>query len=407
LEKMVVVLAAAGSGRRMGLGMNKAFLLLEGVPVIVHNLRQVSMVKNVDRVLIVVRPEEVEEGAAILKNYEARYFPNLCWEVVAGGKERQDSVANALKLIDEKEEFIAVHDGARPFATPDIFERVFAAAQRWGAAVAGVAVKDTTKVVDDGGKIITTLERSKLRAIQTPQIFRASLLKKAYENLFKEKIDVTDDAGAVELLGIEVTVAEGSYTNNKITTPDDLIWAQALLNEREGKRMNDDCRLLMRVGSGFDVHCLVAERKLILCGVEIPYELGLAGHSDADVAIHALMDAMLGAVGRGDIGQHFPDTDIQYKGADSMLLLRKITDLLAEDGWQVGNADITIIAQKPKLAAYREQMQHNIAAALGVPEGAINVKATTTEKLGFTGRGEGIAAQAVVAVYQAPAQECF
>lgn len=401
MEKMIVILAAAGSGRRMGLGMNKAFLLLEGVPVIAHNLRQVSGVPEVERVIVVVRTDEVEEGTAIIKQYQHEYYPDLHWEVTAGGNERQDSVANALDIIKETEGYVAVHDGARPFATPDVFGRVFAAAKNSGAAVAGVPVKDTTKVVAASGKVLETLERSKLRAIQTPQIFRLSLLREAYEKLRKENLQVTDDAGAVELLGADVVVAEGSYTNNKITTPDDLVWARALLHRGEGKDLKQDImRSAIRVGSGFDVHRLTVGRKLILCGVEIPYELGLDGHSDADVAVHALMDAMLGAVCLGDIGEHFPDTDMAYKGADSMKLLRHVAGLLAAKGWRVGNADITIIAQKPKLAAYRQQMVKNIAEVLNLEFDAINVKATTTEQLGFTGRGEGIASQVLVTVYR-------
>lgn len=401
MEKMIVILAAAGSGRRMGLGMNKAFLLLEGVPVIAHNLRQVSGVPEVERVIVVVRPDEVEEGTAIIKKYQHEYYPDLRWELTAGGNERQDSVANALDIIKETEGYVAVHDGARPFATPDVFDRVFAAAKNSGAAVAGVPVKDTTKVVAASGKVLETLERSKLRAIQTPQIFRLSLLREAYEKLRKENLQVTDDAGAVELLGADVVVAEGSYTNNKITTPDDLVWARALLHRGEYKDLKQDImRPSIRVGSGFDVHRLAAGRKLILCGVEIPYELGLDGHSDADVAVHALMDAMLGAVCLGDIGEHFPDTDMAYKGADSMKLLRHVAGLLAAKGWRVGNADITIIAQKPKLAAYRQQMVKNIAEVLNLEFDAINVKATTTEQLGFTGRGEGIASQVLVTVYR-------
>ena len=401
MEKMIVILAAAGSGRRMGLGMNKAFLLLEGVPVIAHNLRQVSGVPEVERVIVVVRPDEVEEGTAIIKKYQHEYYPDLRWELTAGGNERQDSVANALDIIKETEGYVAVHDGARPFATPDVFDRVFAAAKNSGAAVAGVPVKDTTKVVAASGKVLETLERSKLRAIQTPQIFRLSLLREAYEKLRKENLQVTDDAGAVELLGADVVVAEGSYTNNKITTPDDLVWARALLHRGEDKESKQDImRPSIRVGSGFDVHRLTAGRKLILCGVEIPYELGLDGHSDADVAVHALMDAMLGAVSLGDIGEHFPDTDMAYKGADSMKLLRHVVGLLAAKGWRVGNADITIIAQKPKLAAYRQQMVKNIAEVLNLEFDAINVKATTTEQLGFTGRGEGIASQVLVTVYR-------
>ncbi|MGL5207146.1 MAG: 2-C-methyl-D-erythritol 4-phosphate cytidylyltransferase [Acidaminococcaceae bacterium] len=397
MKKLVVIVAAAGAGRRMGLGMNKAFLLLAGVPIIVHNLHQVSQVPEVERVIVVVGPGELAAAKTILQKYAAVYFPHLNWQITGGGRERQDSVFNALCLVHD-EEFVAVHDGARPFATPDVFTCVFSAAQKSGAAVAGVPVKDTTKIIDAEGKVITTLERSKLRAIQTPQIFRTQLLKQAYEMLRRKKIEVTDDAGAVELLGHPVIVAEGAYTNNKITTPEDLVWAEALLHKGEESSVSDDRKQTIRVGSGFDVHCFAPARKLILCGVQVPYELGLAGHSDADVAVHALMDAMLGAVALGDIGQHFPDTDESYKGADSIVLLRHVKKLLAEKGWQVGNADITIIAQKPKLAVYREQMQSNLADALRLGKDAVNVKATTTEQLGFTGRGEGIAAQAVVTV---------
>ena len=400
MEKLIVILAAAGLGQRLGLGMNKAFVLLEGAPVIAHNLFQINQVPQVENVIVVVRPNELEEGTVLLKKYQAEYYPGLSWQIVAGGKERQDSVANALQVIEGDDGYVAVHDGARPFATPSVFARVLAAAKKTGAAVAGVAVKDTTKIVDKNEIVVETLERSKLRAVQTPQIFQLDLLKKAYAVLQAEGREVTDDAGAVENLGAEVVIAEGSYSNNKITTPEDLIWAGAFLRSEKERSMSDNMTFPIRVGSGFDVHRLVAERKLILCGVEIPYELGLEGHSDADVALHALMDALLGAVGMGDIGKHFPDTDIAYKGADSMLLFKHVAGLLTEQGWQVGNVDVTIIAQKPKLAAYRGRMEENIARVLKLGADAINVKATTTEGLGFAGRGEGIAAQAVVTVHK-------
>ena len=286
-----------------------------------------------------------------------------------------------------------MHDGARPFATPEIFARVLAAAQKTGAAIATVAVKDTIKTINAEGMVVATPQRSLLQAVQTPQIFKIDLLKNAYAYIQKEKIQVTDDASAVELLGVSVLTAEGSYANIKITTPEDLVWSQALLaNKGEGKMGNS-----IRVGSGFDVHKLVEGRKLILCGVEIPYTKGLLGHSDADVATHALMDALLGAAGLGDIGRHFPDTDPAFKDADSIELLQQVMGLLREQGWSVGNADVTIIAQAPKLAPYREAIHAVLARALSLDtEDALNVKATTTENLGFAGRGEGIAAQAIV-----------
>lgn len=211
--------------------------------------------------------------------------------------------------------------------------------------------------------------------------------------------NVTDDASLVEQLGLPVTVAEGSYENIKITTPEDLVLAEKLCKSR-GLAMTEKNSVWpqFRVGSGFDVHKLVAERKLILCGIEVPYELGLLGHSDADVALHALMDALLGAAGMGDIGKHFPDTAMEFKDADSMVLLRQVLTLLHKQGWQVNNADVTIMAQKPKLAGYIPQMAANIAREMQVDVSAVNVKATTTEKLGFVGRGEGMASEAVVSI---------
>jgi len=394
MEKLIVILAAAGSGKRLGLGKNKAFVLLGAAPIIVYNLKQINTITNLDRVVVVVADNEINEAAEILGKYQDEYYPGLQWELVAGGKERQDSVANALDAIPETGGYVAVHDGARPFASAQIFERVWQVARKTGAAIAAVPVKNTIKIVDDKNLVTVTPERNTLYSIQTPQIFRVWLLKMAYKALKITGAVVTDDASAVELMGVPVTVAEGSYENNKITTPEDLLWAKALLREKGAFTVDES----IHVGSGFDVHCLVPNRKLIICGISIPYELGLEGHSDADVALHALMDAMLGAAGLGDIGQHFPDTDATFKDADSMMLLRHVIQILALAGWQVGNADITIIAEQPKMAPYKEAMKKNLQKELRLADDALNVKATTTEKLGFVGRKEGIAAQAIVTV---------
>ena len=202
------------------------------------------------------------------------------------------------------------------------------------------------------------------------------LIKRAFEKAYTDNYYGTDDAVLVERLGKEVSIARGSYSNIKITTREDL-------------------PLNVRVGMGYDVHKLTEERKLILCGVNIPFEKGLLGHSDADVAVHALMDAMLGAAAMGDIGRHFPDTDERYKGISSIILLKKVKELIDQEGYTVGNVDITIMAQKPKLAPYIEEMRKNVAGVLKLEIGDVNVKATTTEKLGFVGREEGIAAEAV------------
>lgn len=392
MEKLNVIIAAAGKGTRLGMGMNKAFVKLAGVPIIVHNLRQLNNLPDLGTVFIVVGSGELTEAEKMLKKYQTGYFPLVRWQLVAGGRQRQDSVANALAQIKEKTGWIAVHDGARPFAASELFAEVWSTARKTGAAIAAVPCKDTIKEVNPEKLVNATLERSRLWAVQTPQIFSLELLRKAYAQLQKAGNMVTDDAGAVEQIGGKVAVVMGNYKNIKITTPDDLILGEAFI--KGAANMADN----IHVGSGFDVHRLVPDRKLILCGVTIPYTLGLLGHSDADVALHALMDAMLGAAGLGDIGKLFPDTDPAFKDADSMVLLKEVIGKLQEAGWQVNNADVTIIAQKPKLASYREAMEKNLSNILHLTEDAINVKATTTEQLGFTGRGEGIASQAVVTI---------
>ena len=349
-----------------------------------------------DKTIIAAGAAEIDDINEMLAKYRD-FFPLLDTAVVAGGAERTDSVKNALALTGSGG-FIAVHDGARPFAGKEVFERTLKAAVKYGAAIAAVPVKNTIKLIDENGFVAGTPQRSLLRAVQTPQIFKAELLHRAYGSENLRGAAVTDDASLVERLGVKVAVAEGSYENIKITTPEDLLLAEKICADR-GMAMQQEIKVpQFRVGTGFDVHRLTENRKLILCGVEVPYELGLDGHSDADVAVHALMDALLGAAALGDIGRHFPDTDERFKGADSMKLLAHVIALLKERCWHVNNADVTIIAQRPKLAGFIPQMRANLAAALELGEDAVNVKATTTEKLGFTGRGEGIAAEACVSL---------
>ena len=398
MDKLTVIVAAAGAGKRLGLGKNKAFAEVGGLPLLVQCLRMVNDTGMAYKTIVAVGADEVAMTEALLKDYY-EYFAGLQTTVVAGGAERTDSVKNALALAGS-EGWIAVHDGARPFAGTEVFERTLQAAQQTGAAIAAVPVKNTIKVVDADGFVVNTPQRSSLMAVQTPQIFKAQLLQRAYcdENL--KGAAVTDDASLVERLGVKVAVALGSYENIKITTPEDLLLAEKICADRGMTMMQSLKMPQFRVGSGYDVHRLTQNRKLILCGVEVPYELGLDGHSDADVAVHALMDALLGAAALGDIGKHFPDTDERFKGADadSMKLLEHVLALLKERCWRVNNADVTIIAQKPKLAGYIPAMRDNLAKAMGLDADAVNVKATTTEKLGFTGRGEGIAAEAVVSL---------
>ncbi len=386
---IVAIIAAAGAGKRMGSDRNKVFLHLGGKPILCRSCLALAACGEVDELIIAASPDEVDEIASIVKENP----PGIPWQVIAGGKERQYSIANALMVVPPQAEFILVHDAARPLVQPEEVKKVIVAAREYHAAGIAVPVKDTIKEIDDLQFAVATPPRDLLWAIQTPQGFNASLLRRAYREAEADGFLGTDDASLIERLGIKVKLVHGHYSNIKITTPSDLAIGEALLRGRKGKGEES-----MRIGIGYDVHRLVRGRKLILGGVEIAHPLGLDGHSDADVLLHSIKDALLGAAALGDIGRHFPDTDNQYKGASSLVLLKKVRQLLAEKGYEAYNIDATIIAEKPKLAPYIEQMNQNIALALGISCHQVNVKATTTERLGFTGRGEGIAAQAAVTI---------
>ncbi|HWQ62067.1 MAG TPA: 2-C-methyl-D-erythritol 4-phosphate cytidylyltransferase [Negativicutes bacterium] len=383
---VTAIIAAAGSGRRMGREINKVFLPLAGQAVLARSVAAVAACPEVDSLIIVVAPGEEARAAEVL----APLALSLPWQVVAGGRERQHSVANALAAVPADADFILIHDGARPLVDAAAIDAAIDAAREHGAAGVAVPVKDTIKTVDDAGCIAATPDRNTLWAIQTPQVFAAPLLHRAYAAAAQGGVLATDDAALVERLGHKVRIVPGSYRNLKITTPEDLTVARALL-ESEAQGMQ-------RIGIGYDVHRLVAGRPLILGGVDIPHERGLEGHSDADVLLHAIKDALLGAAALGDIGRHFPDSDPAYKGASSLKLLAAVGEKLAAAGWRVHNIDAVVIAEKPKLAPHIQAMNANIAAALGIAAGHVNVKATTTEGLGFAGRREGIAAQAVAAI---------
>lgn len=376
-----VILLAAGSGRRMGAPENKVFLPLGGVPALCRSVRAFQGL--CDHLILVVKEEEEQKARALLARH------GLAVQGIAyGGPDRQDSVASGLMLLPPEPAIVLIHDAARPLVTGEIISRVIEAAARYGAAAAAVAVKDTIKRVDERERVLQTLHRPELRAVQTPQGFQKDILLAAHRRALEQGITATDDTALAEALGIPVHLVEGGYDNLKLTTPEDVEGAEAIIRRREGGNP-------MRIGHGYDVHQLVPGRRLILCGVEIPHEMGLLGHSDADVALHALTDAMLGAAALGDIGQHFPDSDPQYKGISSLVLLRHAARLLHERGWQVGNLDITIAAQRPRLAPHIPKMRANIADALGIPLDCVSVKATTTEHLGFEGEEKGISAQAV------------
>ncbi len=372
LPTVTAIIVAAGVSRRMGFD-KLSYRLPDGRTVLETSCALFAAHPAVDELVLVAggnRPQCEEIAAAC---------PKPC-TVVQGGATRADSVRNGLAAA--KGRLVAIHDAARPFASEEVITQALQAAAETGAAAPAVPVKDTIKVADKDGKVVTTPDRATLYAVQTPQCFDRALYLQALEAVSGEKASlVTDDCSLFELAGLPVTLTAGDYANLKITTKEDL--------QKENT---------MRIGHGYDVHRLVEDRKLILGGVEVPYEKGLLGHSDADVLLHAVMDAVLGAAALGDIGQHFPDTDPAYKGADSLALTREVAKIIAAHGYKVGNIDATILCQRPKLAPHIPAMRQNIADAFGLPLDAVSVKATTEEHLGFTGEGLGIAAHAVALI---------
>lgn len=386
MGKVAAVIPAAGQGKRMGTGQNKVFLSLRDKPVLAYTLDIFQVCGLIDEVVLVAAHDEIP---LIKENIIDRYGFSKVKKVIAGGKERQDSVAAGLAELDDSVELVVVHDGARPLLLPSQLEEIIRWAMQKETAVAAVPVKDTIKAADPFGKVLNTPERVSLRAVQTPQVFRRDLLATAYRKAMQEGFRGTDDASLVERLGVSVYLVEGSYENIKLTTPEDMEVAEAILTKR------DQAKGQIRMGSGYDVHRLVEGRKLILGGVEIPHTTGLLGHSDADVLLHAIMDALLGAAALGDIGRHFPDNQEQYRNISSLKLLAHVAGLIRKWGFVVGNLDATIVAQRPKLAPYIPDMIENIAKTLNINEMQVNIKATTTEGLGFTGREEGIEAHAL------------
>lgn len=378
------VVVAAGRGVRMGAAVNKVLLPLCGEPVIRHAVRAFCEADEIDGVVVVASADETEQMRAALCGLE-----KVC-AIVPGGSTRQESVKNGLDALPKEARIALVHDGARPLISRELIARCIRQTEDCGSAVVCTPVTDTVKVEKDGC-VVRTLDRSQLRAVQTPQCFFAGELKAAYEAAARDGVSVTDDASVMEHAGHSVHLLESSEVNFKLTTPEDLRRAEDIIGERKFMQR------LPRTGFGYDVHKLVSGRRLILCGKEIPWEKGLDGHSDADVAAHALMDALLGAACLGDIGRLYPDNDPAFEGADSMKLLADVLRRVKDAGYAVVHADVTIVAQKPKLMPYMDEMRRNLENAM--PGAQVNVKATTTERLGFEGRGEGISAQAVATIW--------
>lgn len=395
MTKASALIAAAGAGERLGKGINKVFVTVAGKPILAHTLAVFEACEAVGEIIIVTGERDIEAAGDIV----GRFGFAKVTHVVAGGAHRQDSVRNGLALATG--DIIAIHDAARPMVTTEIIERSIAKAVEMGACVAAVPVIDTIKSASDS-IVAATVDRTSLYSVQTPQTFRADLIRRAYQAAYAPSTGSgcsfygTDDAALVERLGEKVAIVPGSYDNIKITTPSDLAIAECRLGAPQSEIYN--LKSEIRVGLGFDVHALVEGRKLVLGGVEIAHEKGLLGHSDADVVLHAIADACLGAAALGDIGKLFPDTDPAYKGISSLKLLAHVHDLLAREGWSIGNVDAVVICEQPKIAPHSSEMRRRIAECLDTTPDRISVKGTTTERLGFTGRGEGIACQAVATV---------
>jgi 2-C-methyl-D-erythritol 4-phosphate cytidylyltransferase/2-C-methyl-D-erythritol 2,4-cyclodiphosphate synthase len=381
-NRVAALIVAAGAGTRFGGALPKVFVPLGGAPLLAWSLRAFGQHPEISTIVVVVAAEYLEQTQEL-----CAAELDLPYEVVAGGSQRRNSVANGLRALSNfNPNLVAIHDGARPLVSAPVISDSLRVARTCGAALATLGVTDTVKQLAADGCILATLDREQLQLAQTPQTFNYELILRAHERAEAEGWEVTDDAMLVERLGHPVYASQGEWRNLKITRPEDLMLAEWLLQADRPRQ---------RIGHGFDLHRLVEGRKLMLGGVEIPHEKGLLGHSDADAALHALCDAILGAAGLGDIGQHFPDTDPAYKDADSLDLTRRVAELARAVGWQVGNVDVTIIAQQPRLAPHIPAMREATAAALGIAPALVNFKATTTEKLGLIGEGQALAAEAV------------
>ena len=370
------IIAAGGRGLRFGSAEPKQLLTLAGEPILKRSVDAYLSCELVSDLVIAL--------PAPLARVPPEYLQHASKPVIVveGGERRRDSVANAFARVPARADVVVVHDAARPLISDVVIRRTIDAARDSGAAIAAIAARDTVKRVGTGGVIAETLPREQIFFAQTPQAFRVAVLRDA----LAQAGDATDEAMLAERAGHTVRVVEGDVRNLKITTPDDLATAQRLLASTMP---------MLRIGNGYDLHRLVEGRPLILGGVTIPFEKGLDAHSDGDAVAHALTDAVLGAAGAGDIGRHFPDSDAAWKGADSLDLLRRAVLLVRAGGYALVNADVVVIAQRPKLLPYVDAIRANLARALDADVSQISVKGKTNEGVDSMGAGESIAVHAV------------
>lgn len=379
------IIAAGGRGARLGGDSPKQFLFLGGRPILQRSVDAFVLSDRITDVVVALPHDLVGSAPDYLRG---RSKPI---EIVEGGARRQDSVANAFALVAGRADVVVIHDAARPLVSADLIRRAVDAAVEFGAAIAALPATDTVKRGDADRVIVETLPRGEIFLAQTPQAFRVGVLRDALAEA-TAFADATDEAALAERAGHRVRLVDGDPLNMKITTADDLATAERLLGSpvlslAEGT--------MVRIGNGYDLHRLVAGRRLILGGVVIPFEKGLDGHSDADAVCHAVTDAILGAVAAGDIGRHFPDTDPRWKDADSLALLAHAAQVVAAAGCCVVNVDVVVIAERPKLVPYIDAMRANLARAMGVAADRVSVKGKTNEGVGSIGAGDSIAVHAV------------
>lgn len=383
---VAAIIAAGGRGARLGAGVPKQLLPLGGKTILQRSFDTIDAHDQVAEIVLAVPAEMAGDPPAFLRSAHKPV------RIVQGGARRQDSVANAFGHISAQSDLVVIHDAARPLASAALFARVIDAARETGAAIAALTARDTVKeAAEDGREPIVgrTLPRDRIYLAQTPQAFSRRVLADAIA-LARQSGEATDEASFAEQAGHPVRLVDGESSNIKITTEDDLRIARALIG---GKTAG-------RIGTGYDLHRLERGRPLIIGGVAIPHELGLAGHSDADVLSHAITDAILGAAAAGDIGRHFPDTDPRWKGVSSIDLLQRAADIVRDAGFVVSNVDAVIIAERPKLAPHVPVMRERLAAAMGIDPSQVSVKGKTNEGIGELGRGEAIAVHAIALLQQ-------
>lgn len=384
VDPATALVVAAGKGERLGGDVPKQYRPLAGTPVLRHAVERLLRHPRIEEVRVVIGSGQEELASRSLDSLPVG-------EMILGGATRRESVLRGIEALEVRSpEILLVHDAARPLVPVDVIDRLLAQLDQFDGAIPVLPVVDT--LVEDDGHMGRAVGRDRLRRVQTPQAFRFEALADAHRR-WPAGQDASDDAQMLRSIGRDVALVEGDAALEKLTTPEDWVRAEAMLGSR----------MVVRTGLGFDVHAFAGEGPLMLGGIPVPNSRGLAGHSDADVVLHAITDALLGAASLGDIGEHFPPSDAKWKGASSDRFLRHAADLIWQRGGVIDHIDCTIIGEEPKVSPHRVSIRQSIADILSIGLDQVSIKATTTEKLGFSGRREGLAAQAVANIRLEPA----